>query len=69
MLPGLKGKLAQAASLSIVGPDGTITLRRAPGASKPADGLGFADKGGYPVSGGNREADPGRAFGTARHRA
>jgi hypothetical protein len=49
LLPGLKEKLAQVATMIIAGSDGTVTLHRAPDAKKPEQGWSWADKGGYPV--------------------
>jgi len=49
LLPGLKQKLGQAATMIVTGPDDTVTLHRAPNAGKPEDGWNWADKGGYPV--------------------
>jgi hypothetical protein len=49
LLPGLTGHTDALASLSITGPDGTLTLTRTPVAGKPAEGWSLRDKGGYPV--------------------
>src|ERR1700678_1202747 len=49
LLPSLKTKLAQAATITIFGSDGTITLHRTQTTGKPEEGWTFADKGGYPV--------------------
>jgi len=49
LLPGLKEKLGQVATMTVTGPDGTVTLHRAPTTGKPEDGWTWADKGGYPV--------------------
>jgi hypothetical protein len=49
LLPGLKAKLGQVATMTITGGDGTVTLHRAPGGKNPEDGWTWAEKGGYPV--------------------
>lgn len=53
VFPGLKGWIAGAAKLTVVGPGGTVTLERKGAAPKagetPVDGWSLADKGGYPV--------------------
>jgi len=49
LLPGLKEKLGQLATMTVTGADGTVTLHRAPTTGKLEDGWNWAEKGGYPV--------------------
>jgi hypothetical protein len=49
LLPNLKSKLGQVATMTVAGADGTLTLHRAQTTGKPEDGWTFTDKGGYPV--------------------
>jgi hypothetical protein len=47
LLPGLIGKIGDGSTLVVTGADGHVTLRHA--GTKPYQGWGLADKGGYPV--------------------
>ena len=49
ILPGLKAGIDAAATLTVAGPDGTVTLARKPVAGKIDRAWTLSDKGGYPV--------------------